>query len=90
MAVPFTHNLPKTEAQKIIKYENLAMEITITWKLNIVSVYPLVISAEGVVTRNFVQYQQNIGLTKNTLREGQRAVLLQTCHTERKFLGHVP
>jgi hypothetical protein len=66
------------------------MEITNIWKLNDVYVYPLVILAEGVVTKNFLKYIENIGLTKNTLRAEQKSVLLQTCHTERKFLGHAP
>jgi hypothetical protein len=31
-AVPLTHNLAKTEAEKIMKYENLAVEIKNIWK----------------------------------------------------------
>ena len=73
-----------------MKYENLAMEISNIWKLNNVSVYPLVILAEGVVTKNFIKHTENIGLTQNTLRVEQTAVLLQMCHTVRKFLGHAP
>jgi hypothetical protein len=90
IAFPFTHNLPKTEVQKITKYENLATEITNIWKLNNLSVYSLVIAAKGVVIRNFLKYTENNGLTKNTSRVGQKAVLLQKCHTERKFLGQAP
>jgi hypothetical protein len=33
------------------------------WKLNNVSVYPLVILAEGVVTKNFLKCTENTGLT---------------------------
>jgi len=43
--------------------------------------YPLVISAEGLVTVNFLKYLENIGLTKNILRVGQKAVVLQMCHS---------
>jgi hypothetical protein len=70
-----THNLPTTEAEKIMKFENLYLEIKYIWKLNNIAVYPLVISAERVVTRNFLKYLQNIGLTKNILRVGLRAAL---------------
>jgi len=49
--VTLTLSLPKTEAEKITKYENLTLEIKNIWKLNTFSVYPLVISAEGAVTR---------------------------------------
>ena len=52
--------------------------------------YPLVISAEGVVTKNFLKYLDNIGLTKNIFRVQQKAVLLQMSHIVCKFLGHNP
>jgi hypothetical protein len=59
-----THNFFKTEAEKIKKYENLALEIKNIWKPNDVSVYPTDISAEGVATKDFQKYLHNIGLTK--------------------------
>ena len=64
IAVPLTDNLPKIEAEKITKYVNLALEIKNIWKLNNVSIHPLVISA-GVVTRNFLKYLENTGVTEN-------------------------
>jgi len=39
-AVHLTNNLPGTEAEKMMKYGNLALEIKNIWKLNNVSVYP--------------------------------------------------
>jgi len=87
MEFPLTLKLSKTKAEKITKCENLALEIKNFWKLNSVSVYSLVISMEGVVTRSFLKYIENTGLTKNTVKVMQKAVLLQKCHT-RKFLGH--
>jgi len=64
-----------------MKYENLTLEIKIISKLNNVSLYPIVVSAEGVITRNFLKYLENMSLTKNILR-----VPLQKCHILRKFL----
>jgi hypothetical protein len=64
MEIPLTYNISSAAAEKITKYENLALDIKNIWKLNNVSVYPLVISVEGVVTRNFLKYTKNIGLTK--------------------------
>ena len=90
VAVLLSHNLAKTEAEKITKYENLALEIKNIWKINNESIYPLVISAEEMVTRNFLKYLENMGLTKNILRVEQKAVQLQTCHIVCKFLGHTP
>jgi hypothetical protein len=65
LAVCLTHTLSNTEAEKIMKYENLALEIKNFWKLNSVFIYPLIMLAEGVATRNFLQYLEITGLTKN-------------------------
>ena len=80
-AVPITHNLPKTEGEKITNYEYLALEIKNVWKPNNMSICPLVISLEGVVTTNFLKYLENIGFTNTILRVRQKAVLLQMCLT---------
>jgi hypothetical protein len=61
MAVPLVHNFSNTETEKITNYENLALEIKKkNWKLNNIFIYPLVISAEGVVTTSFRKYLDNI------------------------------
>jgi len=78
-AVPLTRNFPKNETEKIMKYENFALEINNAWKLNSMTICTLVISMEGVVTTNFLRYLKKIGLTKNILRMRQKAVLLQMC-----------
>ena len=49
------------------KYEKLAWKSKKIWKINNMSVYPLVISAERVVTRTFLLYLENRSLTKNIL-----------------------
>jgi len=64
IAVPLTHNLPTTEAEKIKEYEKLVPEINYIWKLNNIPTCPLVISAAGVVIENFLKYLVNSGLTK--------------------------
>jgi len=53
MAVPLIRFLPKIEREKITKYENFALEIKNVWKIKNLSVFPLVITAEGIVTKNF-------------------------------------
>jgi hypothetical protein len=42
------------------------------WNLNNIIVHSLVISPEGVVTRNVLKYLENTGLTKKILRVGQK------------------
>ena len=78
-AVPLTHNLPKTEPEEIINYEKLGPENENVWMLNSVSICPRVISAEGMVIKDFVKHLEYIGLNKNVCKMGQLAVLLQTC-----------
>ena len=90
IAVPLTYDFPNTETEKITEYENLALEIKNIRKLYNVSIYPSVSSAEGVVTKNFLKYLENIGLIKNILRVRQKAVPSRTCHIVRKFLEHAP
>ena len=63
-------------------------EIKNIWRLNSVPISPSAISAEGVVTKKFAKYLENTDLTKNILRFGQKAILLQTFHAARKFLAH--
>jgi hypothetical protein len=58
-----------------MKFENLNLEIKYIWKLNNIAIYPSVISAERMVTKTFLKYLQNTGLTKHILRVGLRAAL---------------
>jgi hypothetical protein len=44
IAVPLTNNLSNTQAEKITKHENLALQVKNIRKLNKVSIYPLLIS----------------------------------------------
>ena len=57
---PLTHNLSNIEAEEIMKYENLALQIKNIRKLDIVSVYTLVTSVGEVVTENFLKYLGNM------------------------------
>jgi hypothetical protein len=66
-------------AEKIKIYENLALEIKNMRKFNNIFIDPFLTSAEEVPTKNFLQYPENIGLIKNILRLGQKAVLLYVC-----------
>ncbi|KAJ8961398.1 hypothetical protein NQ318_014643 [Aromia moschata] len=87
IAVPLTHNIQKTEREKIAKYENLSIVLKRLWKLEKVEMYALVISVEGVMTTRFAKNIAALGLSYNIIRNGQKAVVLQTCHIVRKVLG---
>ena len=81
--------LKKTENEKRSKYDNLRFEIKRLWKLNEVTIYPVVISAEGIVSTDLRDIFSALNIPTIILVESQKAVLLQTCHIIRKFLnGH--
>jgi hypothetical protein len=67
----------------------LVLEIKNNWKLNNVSIHPLVISVDGAVFQNFLKYLENVGLTKDILR-GEKSSTITKFHTVCKFLGHAP
>ncbi|KAJ8961147.1 hypothetical protein NQ318_008827 [Aromia moschata] len=75
IAVPLTHNIQKTEREKIAKYENLSIERKCLWKLEKVETYALVISAEGVLTTRFAKNIAALGLSYNIIPNGQKAVI---------------
>jgi hypothetical protein len=60
IAAPSTHNISNTKTEENIKYENLALQIKNIRKINNISVYPLVILVEEVVTENFLKYLGNL------------------------------
>jgi len=58
---------------EITKYENLAPQIKNIWKLINVPIYLLVISGEGVVTKNFLKNLESIGTyNQKQLRSGAK------------------
>ena len=87
------HYLTTLEKQKMkkkeSKYDNLRWEIKRLWKLNEVTIYPVVISAEGMVSTDLKDIFNALNIPIIILVESQKAVLLQICHIIRKFLnGH--
>lgn len=88
IACPLTHNILKTEAEKISKYENLSMELKRCWALESVRIIPIVISATGVLSKRMPINLQTLELPLSILPAIQKAVILQTCHMVRKFLGN--
>ena len=89
VSIPLTHNIRKMEVEKKNKYENLAIEIKRLWKLHSIQIFPVVISAEGVISDELVNTFKTLDFSRNMLITSQKVVLLQTCHIVRKFLnGH--
>ncbi|XP_044749741.1 uncharacterized protein LOC123310341 [Coccinella septempunctata] len=85
-AVPLDHNLSKTYAEKIGKYEMLSRQIRDMWKLKRVDIIPLIISANGLVLKKTVQHLKELGMHPNTISWMQKAVLLGTVNIVRQVL----
>ena len=85
IAIPLIHNLSNTEAGKTKKDENVALETKNILKLHNALIYPVVTTAEGVVTRNFLKSRE-YWLNQKVLRVAKTAVQLQKCHIVLKFL----
>ena len=81
IGVPLTYNIKKTEMEKQRKYEELAIQFKNIWKLNNkVTRHPIVISANGVVSKKLSKTIEELAIPSNMVRIGQKAILLQTYH----------
>lgn len=86
IAVPNTHNITKTIAEKIHKYSDLKEEITRIWKQKNVYIVPIVISATGIIPNHLHHSLSQLNLNDNIYITLQKAAILNTCRTVRKFL----
>jgi hypothetical protein len=71
IAVPNTHNLTQTIADKQNKYQELAHEICAMWKQNAAQVIPIVISSMGVIPKSLSQSLKPLNLHPNTYTQMQ-------------------
>lgn len=85
-AVPLDHNLAKSYAEKISKYEALSQQMKDMWRLRRVTIMPLVISANGLVHRKTIQHLKELNLPQNTITWMQKAVILGTVNIIRKII----
>ena len=74
----------KKEAEKILKYEDLTIEIQRMWNVK-TKVIPVIIGATGTVSKSFRKYLSNIP-GKHEVKELQKTAILGTAHILRKVL----
>ena len=77
-------NVIKEEAEKILKYKNLTIEIQPMWNVK-TKVIPVITGATGTISKSFRQYVSNIP-GKHEVKELQKTAILGTAHTLRKVL----
>jgi len=87
-AVPNTHNLAKTIADKQNKYQELATEIYAMWKQRAAQAIPIVISSTGVIPKSLSQSLTTLNLHPNTYIQLQKSVILGTSSIVRNFLNY--
>jgi hypothetical protein len=74
----------KKEAEKILKYKYLTLEIQRMWNVK-TKVIPVIIEATGTISKTFRKYVTNIP-GNHEVTELQKTAILGTAHILRKVL----
>ena len=84
VAISGDRNVIKKEAEKVLKYKDLTIEIQRMWNVT-TKVIPVIIGATGTVSKSFRKYVSNIA-GKHEVKELQKTAILGTAHILRKVL----
>jgi len=84
VAIPGDRNMIKKEAEKILKYKGLTIEIQRMWNVKS-KVIPVIIGATGTISKSFRKYVSNIP-GKHEVTKLQKTAILGTAHILRKVL----
>jgi hypothetical protein len=80
--IPGERNVIQKEAEKVLKYKDLTIEIHRMWN---VKTYRLIIGATGTISKSYRKYVSAM-LANYEVRELQKAAILGTAHRLRKVL----
>ena len=84
VAISGDRNVIKKEAEKILKYKDLTIEIERMWNVK-TKVIPVIIGATGTISKTYRKYVSNIP-GKHEVKELQKTVILGTAYILRKVL----
>jgi hypothetical protein len=84
VAISGDRNVIKKEAEKILKYKDLTIEIHRMWNVKR-KMIPVIIGATGTISRSFRKYVSNIP-GNHEVKESQKTAILGTAHILRKVL----
>ena len=84
VAIPGDRNVIKKEVEKILKYQDLIMEIRRMWNVKS-KVTPVIIRVIGNISKSLRQYLINIP-GKHEIKELQKTSMLGTAHKLQKVL----
>jgi hypothetical protein len=79
VAIPGDRNVIKKEAEKILKYKDLIIEIQRMWTVK-TQVTPVITGATGTISKSFRKYLSSVP-GKHDIKEVQKTALLGTAHT---------
>ena len=83
-AISGDRNVIKKQAEKILKYKNLTIELQRMWNVK-TKVIPVIIGANGTISKSFRKYVSNIP-GKHEVKELQKTAIFGTAHILRKVL----
>ena len=84
VAISRDRNVVTKEAEKILKYKDLTIEVQCMWKVK-TKVIPVIIGATGTISKSFRKYISNIPGNQK-VKELQKTAILGTAHILRKVL----
>jgi hypothetical protein len=84
VAISGDRSVIKKEAEKILKYKDLTVEIQRMWNVK-AKVIPVTIGTSGTISKSFGKYVSDIP-GNNDVRELQKTAILGTAHILRKVL----
>jgi len=84
VAISGDRNVIKEEAEKILKYKDLTIEIQRMWNVK-TKVIPVITGATRTISESFRKYVSNTP-EKHEVKELQKTAILGTAHIHRKVL----
>jgi hypothetical protein len=84
VAIPGDRNVIQREAEKILKYKDLTIEIQRMWNVK-ARVIPVIIGATGTISKSFRKYVSTVP-GNHELRELQKTAILGTAYILRRLL----
>jgi len=84
VAISGDRNVIKKEADKILKYKDLTIEIQRMWKVK-TKVIPVITGVTGAISKSFRKYVSNIS-GNHKIKELQKTAILGTAHILQKVL----
>ena len=85
VAISGGRNVVKKEAEKILKYKDLTIEIQRMWNVK-TKVTPVIIGATGTISKTFRKYVSNIPGNHEVKELQKKTAILDTAHILRKVL----